>query len=177
MRGKINKETLKRIFLFITCVYLGFAVFKLTDPILWRARSIAPNGPIKSIPGTKLPPVEVKIDSIKLDLAVSAGLVYGNTWDLYDDKIAWLATSAVPGEGNVILYGHDRRGLFGDLYKLKIGDAVQVKKGNDWFNYKVTEVKRVLPSDVVSILSDKNRLTMYTCDGSFDQRRLVVYAE
>ncbi len=176
MARKRNKKLIDIVFIGIISLYLGAAFFRLSSPILWeRKASFA--GPIMSTPTTKVPPTEIKIENIKIDLSVSAGLVDGNTWDLYDDKIAWLATSAVPGEGNVILYGHDRRGLFGDLYKLKVGDVVEVKKANSWFKYKVSEVRRVLPTDVTSILSDKNRLTMYTCDGTFDQKRLVVYAD
>lgn len=163
------------VFLVIISLYIGAAVFRLSDPVLWERKTNQEK--VVEVPPTKLPPTRIKISSLSLDLAVSAGLVNGNTWDLFDDKIGWLATSSVPGEGNVILYGHNRRGLFGDLYKLKIGDLVEVKKGNDWISYKVSEVHRVLPTDVQSILSDKNRLTMYTCDGSFDQKRLVVYAE
>ncbi|HEX6977598.1 MAG TPA: sortase [Patescibacteria group bacterium] len=173
----MSKRFIDIAFVGIISIYLGFAFFRLSNPIFWERKEAKIGGSIMSTPTTKFPPTEIKISNIKIDLPISAGLVDGNTWDLYDDKIAWLATSAVPGEGNVILYGHDRRGLFGDLYKLKVGDVVEVKKGNDWFKYRVSEVHRVLPTDVASILSDKNRLTMYTCDGTFDQKRLVVYAD
>ena len=33
------------------------------------------------------------------------------------------------------------------------------------------------PEDVEAILSEDNQLTLYTCEGSFDQKRLVVYAD
>lgn len=171
-KAKSKIRLVDLIFLTIFSLYIGVAFFRVTEPLLWGKRV-----PVSSIPVTKLPPTEIKISVIKIDLPISAGLARGNDWDLYDDKIAWLATSAVPGEGNVILYGHDRRGLFGDLYKLKIGDLIEVKKGDVWFDYKVSEIHKVDPSDVSSILSDKNRLTLYTCSGSFDQKRLVVYAD
>lgn len=178
---ELNAVNLRKIvdftFVVVISLYMGFAVFKLSNPSLWEKKVTRVPGPMMSTPSTKLPPTEVKIDIIKIDLPVAAGLVDGNTWDLYDDKIAWLATSAVPGEGNVILYGHDRRGLFGDLYKLQPGDTISVKVGGLWVNYKVTELHRVLPTDVNSIISNQNRLTMYTCDGTFDQKRLVVYAD
>ncbi len=173
---KVRKlSALDIAFLVIVSLYIGGAVFRLSDPILWERK--VSQEKVVEVPPTKLPPTRIKISSLNLDLPVSAGLVKDNTWDMFDDKIAWLATSAVPGEGNVILYGHNRRGLFGNLYKVKIGGVIEVKKGEDWVSYKVTEVRRVLPTDVQSILSDKSRLTLYTCDGSFDQKRLVVYAD
>src|SRR5258708_18928831 len=91
-------------FVILISVYAALAVFKLSDPLVWERKVTKFVGPIMSVPVTKLPPTEVKIDAIHLDLPVAAGLASGNTWDLYDDKIAWLATSSIPGEGNVILY-------------------------------------------------------------------------
>jgi len=60
---------------------------------------------------------------------------------------------------------------------LKIGDEIEIYEGDTKFSYKVIEVRRIKPTDVDAILSDRNRLTLYTCDGRFDQKRLVVYAE
>src|SRR3972149_9937058 len=123
---KIRRLSFRDIaFLIVVSLYIAGAVFRLSDPVLWGKRIDESHAVI--VPQTKLPPTQIKIPKFNLDLLISAGLVDGNTWDLYDDKIAWLATSAVPGEGNVILYGHDRRGLFGDLYKLKVGDLIEVK--------------------------------------------------
>lgn len=174
---KFRRLSLKDIvFLVVVSLYIATAAFKLSDPVLWEKKISQKPDTLQIIP-VKYPPTAVKIPVLNKELIVSAALVKGNTWDVFDDKIAWLATSAVPGEGNVILYGHARQALFGDLYKLKPGDLVQVKKGDLWYSYKVTEVHRVTPDDVNSILSEKNRLTLYTCDGSFDEKRLVVYAD
>lgn len=172
-----KKKIIDLTFAVTISAYIGLTVFILTNPILWQEKTIRIFHQTTAISTTKFPPTEVKIGSIKLDLSISPGLVDGNTWDMYDDKIAWLATSAVPRKGNVILYGHDRRGLFGDLYKLKQGDVIGIKAGNSWMYYKVTELHRVFPTDINSIISSQDRLTLYTCDGTFDQKRLVVYAK
>lgn len=114
---------------------------------------------------------------MSLDLSVAPGIVKNNQWTLFDDKISWLATSEAPGSGkNVILYGHNRHLLFGDLDKLKIGEEIIVKNSNDTFTYTVWEMRKVLPEEVDVIISPKNQLTLYTCDGSFDERRLIVIA-
>lgn len=123
------------------------------------------------------PPTAIFIPALNLDLTVAPGIVKNNQWTLYDDKISWLATSEAPGSGkNVILYGHNRPLLFGPLDKINIGEEIIVKNNDDTFVYVVSEMRKVSPKEVDVIISPKNQLTLYTCDGSFDERRLIVIA-
>lgn len=161
------------VFKIVIAIYIGLAVFRLTDPAL---KWFNTNHPIVNLPANTIPPTDIKIPKLGLDLAVSPSIVQGNDWELFDDRVAWLSTSAPAGAGNTILYAHDRVGLFGTLYKLKPGDEIDVYD-NKWIIYKVTELHAVMPTDINSILSNENRLTLYTCEGSFDQKRLVVYAK
>lgn len=124
-----------------------------------------------------IPPSAINIPSIGKNLPIKPATVRGNDWDLFDDAVAWLSTSATPKNGNVILYAHDWKSLWADLYKLKVGDTILVQQGNDWIEYSVTESRAVGLHDVQSILTDKDRLTLYTCEGNFDQKRRLVYAE
>ena len=162
------------VFKIILAVYVGLAVFRLTDPGLKWTKTKPRPGVV--LPASIIPPSEIKIEKINLDLAISPSVVKDNEWEVFDDRAAWLATSSLPGKGNTIIYAHDRQGLFGSLDRLRKGDEIKIYV-DKWLTYKVSEVKRVKPSDVEAILSDKNRLTLYTCDGAFDQKRLVVYAE
>lgn len=151
-------------------ILIGLAVFIFTDP------SLSLFMPQVSPRVDTLSPTDIKISSINLDIAISPSVVKGNDWQLFDDRVAWLSTSALPGNGNTILYAHDRVGLFGNLSKLKVGDEIMIYF-NKWIIYKVIELHAVTPTDVNSILSNRNRLTLFTCEGTFDQKRLVVYAE
>ncbi len=110
-------------------------------------------------------------------MPIQAALIKDNEWDLFTSAIAWLSTSAAPGEGNVILYGHNWWSLFGDLYKLTPGDTIEVQQNNTWKVYIVTESKAIQSTDVDAVFSKENQLTLYTCEGSFDQKRRVVYAK
>ena len=67
--------------------------------------------------------------------------------------------------------------MFGDLNELEEGDTIEVMQSDVWRRYEVRESRSVTPSDVEAILSEDNLLTLYTCEGSFDQKRLVVYAD
>lgn len=122
------------------------------------------------------PPTKITIPAINLDLPVAPGVIVENKWTLFLDKISWLSTSSRIGEGNTILYGHNRVGLFEGLKKLNIGDEIMVTQDSKIYKFKVSQQRKVLPTDVEAILSSKNQLTLYTCDGSFDQRRLIVVA-
>ena len=125
---------------------------------------------------TKSAPDRISIPSIQLELPITAATISENQWLLYDDKVSWLSTSAVPRTGNVILYGHNRVNLFGNLKKVEAGGEIKIWDGAKTHSYKVVEKRQVAPGDVDVVLSDKDQLTLYTCDGSFDQKRLVVIA-
>ena len=125
----------------------------------------------------KQPPTAINIPKIGKSLPIKPAHVTDNTWDLFDDAVAWLSTSAAPGQGNVILYAHNWQSLWGDLYLLKPGDSIVVQHENAWKEYIVTESREIMANDVQAILSDKNQLTLYTCEGSFNQKRRVVYAK
>lgn len=169
---------MKFLKLLFASLLVGFGVYFLltTD---FKKFTISPLGEIIVTPTQtpKIPPTRIRISKLNLDIAVKAATVSGNTWDMFDDAIAWLSTSAVPGQGNVIVYGHNRKHLFRDLYTLNIGDLIELEQKGAWVPYKVTESKKIKATDIASILSDQNRLTLYTCEGSFDQKRRVLYAE
>lgn len=120
------------------------------------------------------PPSFISIPNLNLNLAVAPGIVKDNKWTLYDDKVSWLTTSETPDRGNVIVYGHNRANIFGTLTELQTGDEIIITAGDRTTRYQVSQKRQVKPEDVTAIISDKRQLTLYTCDGTFDQKRLVV---
>lgn len=153
-------------------ISVGRWILAKTQPTITSTLSLSPTS--KSI---HLPPTAINIPKIHKNLPIKSATVRGNGWDMFGDAVAWLSTSAVPGEGNVILYAHDWRSLWADLYLLKPGDTIEVQQDNLWKTYKVTQSRSVNQQDIQSVLSSENRLTLYTCEGSFDQKRRVVYAD
>lgn len=122
-------------------------------------------------------PTAIWFAPFDLTLEVAPGKIENNEWTLYEDKASWLTSSETPGQGNVIVYAHNRTGLFGDLDRLKIGDEIKLEYEGTTFVYTVAISRKVLPTDVEAIISHENQLTLYTCDGAFDQKRLVVIAK
>lgn len=181
-----NKNIKRTSVLVLLSLFIGAIVFLLTRPggvnldflRVGESQLAEENAPVTSrFLTTKLPPTAIRIARLNKFLPISAALVNDNEWDIFDNQVSWLSTSAVPGEGNVILYAHDGPEMFGDLNELEKGDVIEVLQNDVWRSYVVSESRSVTPSDVEAILSEDNQLTLYTCEGSFDQKRLVVYAE
>lgn len=171
----------KKVLLVLTCSLVGVVVYlasgfaKSYPPPQSNSISNLPQPP-KAVIAEGVP-TAINIPKIGKNLPIKPATVRGNDWDMFEDAVAWLSTSAVPDKGNVILYAHDWKPLWADLYTLKVGDIIDIQQNDAWRRYAVTESRAVDQHDIKSILSEKNRLTLYTCEGSFDQKRRVVYAE
>ena len=178
---KLPKPQNTTLLLVIVSLVAGITVYLSTDALFSQkfriSSKIAPTPTSAPTPAPKSPPTAINIPKISKNLTIKPAQVNGNTWDMFPDAVAWLSTSAVPGEGNVILYAHDWTSLWADLYLLKPGDPIEIMENSIWKHYVVSESRAVMANDVHAILSDKNQLTLYTCEGSFDQKRRVVYAK
>ena len=81
--------------------------------------------------------------------------------------------------GNSILYGHNWNSLLGDLENAKPGYTVEIIYKNSVKRYfRISYIAIVNPNQI-HVLNQTNdaRLTIYTCTGFLDQKRLVVTAE
>lgn len=131
---------------------------------------------------------EYTISLPKLNI-VSAKVKVGGE-DLTKSLIQFVPTS-LPGEnGNVVILGHstlpqlynvkDYKTVFTYLPSLKEGDKIEVKLGDQVFEYEVFEIAIVKPNDV-SVLKqnfDESYLTLITCvpPGTY-WNRLIVKAK
>lgn len=125
-------------------------------------------------------PLSLTIPSLDLENVdiVEGGFENGH-WLLADDALLWLPTSGQLEEGfNTIVYGHKKPGLFVNLYKLELADEIILtSKSGQVFHYQVTDKIQVKPDNLEALESDAaNSLTLFTCDGAFDQNRLVIKA-
>ena len=95
-----------------------------------------------------------------------------------DYVVAKYRNSANFGQvGNVILAGHNnmKGSIFKNLYKVKIGDIIEIKTDNNIYKYKLTERVIVNPSD--SSLLTKNisekEITLITCINRAKERLIL----
>lgn len=125
-------------------------------------------------------PVEIIIPSIKIDLKVEPGQIKNGVWQISGSNATFLDVSAPPGSGgNTVIYGHNKKVIFGNVPYLSVGQKISVKtKSGQIYNY-IVDQKYFVGPDRVDLVSPSNKeeLTVYTCWGLFDQTRAVVKAK
>ena len=122
-------------------------------------------------------PIRLSIDSVNIDSSITTTK---DDWIYPADSLVYLQNTALPGNtGNAVIYGHNFKSLLGDLNKTTLGDTIKVELANGKvLNYRITN-KYNVTSDQTHILNQTkdSRLTLFTCSGFLDSKRLVVIAK
>ncbi len=123
-------------------------------------------------------PREIFIPIFELALPIKGAAVLANDWDLFNDHVSWYMNSGNLLEGNIVLYAHNKKDLFGPITQLEKGRLVILSSNNLQQRYEVVDTFEASPADIHLIEDqDKDQLTMYTCSGWFDNQRFFVVAE
>jgi len=124
-------------------------------------------------------PIDISIPRLDINLEVESHQISNGGWYISDNKAIHMTESAkINDESNIIIYAHNKNHLFGNLVDVSIQDEI-VLKGFDGMTkkYIVSSVTVVSPNDISVIQPTNNEvLTLYTCTGFADSRRLVVRA-
>ena len=108
----------------------------------------------------------------------SEDVYYGDTVYLLKKGIGQDLNSSLPGEGKVILSGHNN-GFFNKLFDAEKNDVFVIETSYGKFSYKFKSNKIVNDTDL-SILDKDYDLILYTCypdDAIYGNKRLVVMAK
>jgi len=114
-----------------------------------------------------------------MDLSISEAEITDGTWEVSFEGASHWSNSANPGRGgNIVIYGHNKRHLFGPIRWLETGDQIElVNSEGKVFKYEVSEYFITKRDDVSHVLAkDEEVLTLYTCTGWFDSQRHIVQA-
>ena len=124
-------------------------------------------------------PKRIIIPELSIDLSVKKAKVIGGYWEVFPDSAGWGEGSGLPDEaGNQVIFAHARKGLFLPLRKIEKGFSIYVLTSEGWYDYEVIEIKEVYPNEIEVIEpTDDERLTLYTCSGFTDSKRLIVIGE
>lgn len=178
LTGRIKKINYPTLFLALGVTFLllwGIRQVHLSTRLSFSS-TIAAN----EIGGNIIHPVKISIPSIKIELPIEETLIEKGIWQISEKGVSHLATSAYPGNpGNIILYGHNTNDRLARLGEIKDGDVISItSKNGRRFEYKVRSVEIVKPTDIADLTSyNKETITIYTCTGFADLKRLLVKAD
>ena len=127
----------------------------------------------------ELLPTKIIIPKLSIDLDIKKSEVIDGYWKVYNDSAGWGDGSGLPGKnGNQVIFAHAREGLFLPLKNIQTGDVIYVTTSENWFSYKVVDIKEVYPNQIEVIApTEDETLTLYTCSGYQDAKRLIVVAK
>lgn len=134
---------------------------------------------VETLPGP-IHATSLKISSLGIDLPVTEGEMKDNRWPTSTKNLIHVSTTKLPGSpGNSVIYGHNWESQLGDLDQIKVGDTIEVVLSDGSKKiFQVSQIAEVSPnqSDLLKDSID-TRLTLYTCSGFLDSKRLVVVAQ
>lgn len=146
---------------------------------------IQPESPIKIAPELLVNkkesqhPQRILIPKLNIDLYVVEAKVVNGYWETSETVASHGMGSGNPGElGNIVISAHAREGMFENLRNVQKGDQIYLLTKDSWYRYSVSEIKEVRPNqlEVISPTADET-LTLYTCTGFTDEKRLIVVAK
>jgi len=124
--------------------------------------------------------VHIAIPAVHIALPVIEGDYQNATWPTSKTSIVHISSSVEPGKsGNSILYGHNWPNLLGNLKNTQIGQEIEIGYANkSKKTFTITSIQTVNP-DNTEVLKNtsESQVTLYTCIGFLDSKRLVVMAK
>lgn len=128
-------------------------------------------------------PNRIIIPELKVDIEVKKSRVVGGYWEVFENVAGWGEGSGHPGRnGNQVIFAHARDRLFLSLRDIKKDHRIYVLANDNekekFYAYSVVEIKEVYPNQTEVIdPTDDETLTLYTCSGYEDEKRLIVVAK
>jgi LPXTG-site transpeptidase (sortase) family protein len=124
-------------------------------------------------------PTRVLVPSLGIDVELKDAKVVSGRWEVFETTGSYGLGSAIPGStGNTVVFAHARDKLFLPLKQIKENTVVYILTQDKWYTYEAREIKEVLPNDVSVVApTEDETLTLYTCSGFADSKRLIVTAK
>lgn len=181
--SKVRKPKAQRLSSSLFLIFFGAIL--IVTPAIWYSSwnhiglSVPPRAAV-SVKSTAKKPQTLIIPKTKTNLRVIESEIVGGQWEVNSNGASHYKYSAVPGaHGNIVIYGHNRINLLGSIKRLSVADEISViTEDNKEHRYKVYKIVTVSPKQVEVLNSTgAEELTVYTCTGVFDSKRLVVKAK
>lgn len=124
-------------------------------------------------------PLRILVPGRSVDIPIVEAAITNGSWEISETTASHGMGSSFPGEvGNTVIFAHAREGLFLPLREIKKDEDVYILTPQKWFRYRVVDTKLVTPDqiEVIKPTTDET-LTLFTCSGFLDSKRLIVIAK
>ncbi|MEN8253023.1 MAG: sortase [Patescibacteria group bacterium] len=124
-------------------------------------------------------PVNISFPSDNKKIPIESAHIINGNWQTSNITATHLITSSgLGGGGNIVIYGHNTKNIFRSLKNIKVDEKISLESAdNKIYEYQIQEIKEVTPEEVSDVQpTDYEVLTIYTCTGWLDSRRLIVKA-
>ncbi len=124
-------------------------------------------------------PVLFIIKELKIRLPIIPATITKNKWETTTKGVSWLSTSAKPGDiGNSVFYGHNWSNILGNLNFAKPGQEILIVFVDKTIKKFIIGSIALVNFNQTSVLNESKdtRITLYTCTGIFDEKRLIITA-
>jgi LPXTG-site transpeptidase (sortase) family protein len=196
------KISLKKVFFII--ILIGLVVYSVFfyrfftgSNLVVDSASVYSSSPTKQVNPNSLLPVYLKIPKLNIDAVVeNVGLTDSGAMDVpsVPMNVAWFDVGPRPGEnGSSVIAGHSGykdniQAVFDNLYKLKIGDEIDVEDATGAMTVFIVSGLKNYNTDqsALSVFSSNDglaHLNLITCSGDWNavkqthSARLVVFAD
>jgi LPXTG-site transpeptidase (sortase) family protein len=181
-KKKFSKRTKKFLNKIVALVFITLALLVLIGfpkfPSDQDKNPIQINSGLYSNKKSENTPVRILIPKINIDLPITEAKIINGYWELSENSASYGLGSGYPGTpSNTVIFAHAKQGLFYNLKNVKVGEMIYVFTKNKWHGYKVSKIDAVFPNQKEVIMpTKKETLTLYTCTGFYDEKRLIVTA-
>jgi LPXTG-site transpeptidase (sortase) family protein len=173
---------MKRLFS-VSSIIAGIGLVVLASFLLWRRSdtrwlTLAAEPRKIALAQTDIP-TAIRIPRVHIDLPIYPATIHNGDWEQTTQGVSYLSDSPRPGAwGNSILYGHNWPTLLAPLHDVIPGDELIIVDAAGKERTFIVQFINVVTPDQTHVLqpTPDHRITLYTCTGFLDLKRLVVTA-
>lgn len=124
-------------------------------------------------------PTRILIPSLSVDVPITFSRLVKGVWQTSKTTASFGEGSAFPGtSGNSVIFAHAKKGLFLPLRTITKNTKIYLLTARGWYAYQVRETTLVNPKETIAVKqTDDETLTLFTCTGFLDSKRLIVVAK
>jgi LPXTG-site transpeptidase (sortase) family protein len=182
---RTNKNTKKQVkarillYLGLFCMLISAAWFGMRT-VQWYSMTVTATSQKQAVYTKISAPNPVFLTAKNTNVTIREGAVFNGQWILSTESAFHYDASSRPTEpGNIIIYGHNTKNIFKSLKTVQKDDVITLTtEDQQTHDYTIIDIQVVSPSETEYLQPTQEEiLTVYTCTGLMDTKRLVIRAK